>query len=203
MTFRRHSVSSPVLDAQQTHLQKSVADPESSGLENINDYFGNVENRAKAWAQAGRNIQAISARGDSASSVTCIDSSYNWPLYVVEFKAGRIDFFFVTDGLVVRKGDLVIVEADRGKDLGKVIEHSIYSMEQLQFFKQELESKLPELYSGNKAIVPKRIFRLAQPSETTMLFVKSEDEKKAMTACQLKILAKNLPMEIVDAEYQW
>lgn len=40
----------------------------------------------------------------------------NAPLYIVEFKAGRKDLFFVEDpNLVLRQGDLVIVEADRGK----------------------------------------------------------------------------------------
>lgn len=38
------------------------------------------------------------------------------PLYIVEFKAGRKDLFFVEDtNLQLRQGDLVIVEADRGK----------------------------------------------------------------------------------------
>lgn len=127
----------------------------------------------------------------------------NWPIYVVEFKAGRTDFFYISDGLEVKIGDLVIVEADRGKDLGKVVENSIYSMEELIQFKQKMEAKMPELYNGNNAIVPKCIYRLAQPSETSMLFVKSEDERKALASCQQKIIDRNLPMEIVDTEYQW
>ncbi|ORZ20681.1 hypothetical protein BCR42DRAFT_435066 [Absidia repens] len=53
------------------------------------------------------------------------------PLYMVEFKAGRIDFFYISTSespssnsncgtIQPMVGDLVIVEADRGKDLGKV-----------------------------------------------------------------------------------
>lgn len=39
----------------------------------------------------------------------------NKPLYIVEFKAGRKDLFYVDDpNLNLRQGDLVIVEADRG-----------------------------------------------------------------------------------------
>jgi hypothetical protein len=39
----------------------------------------------------------------------------NAPLYIVEFKAGRKDLFYVDDpNLQLRQGDLVIVEADRG-----------------------------------------------------------------------------------------
>ena len=43
-------------------------------------------------------------------------------LYVVTFKACRADVFYVSEGtgLQIRPGDLVIVEADRGTDLGTV-----------------------------------------------------------------------------------
>ena len=43
-------------------------------------------------------------------------------LYVVTFKACRADIFYVSEGtgLQIKPGDLVIVEADRGTDLGTV-----------------------------------------------------------------------------------
>ena len=48
-------------------------------------------------------------------------------LYMVTFKAQRADVFYVQEGtgLHVRKGDLVIVEADRGADLGTVASESM------------------------------------------------------------------------------
>ena len=47
--------------------------------------------------------------------------------YMVTFKAQRADVFYVQEGtgLQVRKGDLVIVEADRGADLGTVASESV------------------------------------------------------------------------------
>jgi len=33
--------------------------------------------------------------------------------------------------------------------------------------------------------------------------VKSQDELKALQLCQNKVRQKKLPMEVVDAEYQW
>jgi cell fate regulator YaaT (PSP1 superfamily) len=30
-----------------------------------------------------------------------------------------------------------------------------------------------------------------------------QDEMKALALCQTKVRAKKLPMEVVDAEYQW
>lgn len=49
-------------------------------------------------------------------------SRHDQPLYVVTFKAQRADVFFIQEdtGLEVKNGDLVIVEADRGTDLGTV-----------------------------------------------------------------------------------
>jgi len=51
----------------------------------------------------------------------------SWPLYIVEFKAGRTDLFDLTDLMLdITVGELVIVEADRGlKDLGTVVHDTI------------------------------------------------------------------------------
>ena len=48
-------------------------------------------------------------------------------LYIVTFKCQRADVFFVEEGmgLQVNKGDLVIVEADRGTDLGTVASDNV------------------------------------------------------------------------------
>ena len=48
-------------------------------------------------------------------------------LYIVTFKACRADVFYIQEGtgLQVKPGDLVIVEADRGTDLGTVAHDSI------------------------------------------------------------------------------
>lgn len=50
-------------------------------------------------------------------------ATYDTPLYIVSFKCARAEVFFVGDGtgLEVKEGDLVIVEADRGHDLGTVL----------------------------------------------------------------------------------
>ena len=176
-------------------------------LTEINDYFENTQTRAKAWAEAGKNLQSAAQSQFSAENAhpSSPSSPYSWPLFVVEFKAGRTDFFYITPDFEgnVKKGEIVIVEADRGKDLGKIIEDNITTVQQLQYYQVQLAEKLPELHSLNKPVVPKRMYRAAQPAEVTMLFAKSQDEAKAMSICQSKIRQKNLPMEVVDAEYQW
>ncbi|RPD79019.1 hypothetical protein L226DRAFT_567214 [Lentinus tigrinus ALCF2SS1-7] len=54
----------------------------------------------------------------------------SWPLYIVEFKAGCTHLFYCTDLTQdIRVGDLVIVEPDRGQDLGKVVNDTITLVE--------------------------------------------------------------------------
>ncbi|KAG0210664.1 hypothetical protein BGX28_009091 [Mortierella sp. GBA30] len=137
-------------------------------------------------------------------------------LYVVEFKAGRNDLFYVTEssGLSLKSGDLVIVEADRGKDLGKITHDSItpqhiQALQEHQAEMAAMQLQQEGVAAGNgshraaKEIHPKRIFRLAQSSEISQLIYKNQDEIKAMIVCQSKVRQKRLPMEVVDAEYQW
>ncbi|KAI8579017.1 hypothetical protein K450DRAFT_175713 [Umbelopsis ramanniana AG] len=129
-------------------------------------------------------------------------------LFLVEFKTARSEVFYVADPeqLQIRTGDLVIVEADRGKDLGKVISDPLSSpsdpaqSEQTSPVEGETDA---ETETKPLELNPKRIYRLALPGEVAMLIQKSEDEQKALTLCQIKVKQKKLPMEVVDAEYQW
>lgn len=103
----------------------------------------------------------------------------SWPLYIVEFKAGRTDLFYLTDlSLEIRVGDLVIVEADRGKDLGKVINDTI-TLEEVEAFQREQKERVGYGDSGplspggqqssvgsKKEINPKMIYGKAQPQDT-------------------------------------
>lgn len=52
---------------------------------------------------------------------------HNQLLYIVLFKCSRADVFYVQEGtgLTVKPGDLVIVEADRGTDLGTVAQENV------------------------------------------------------------------------------
>jgi cell fate regulator YaaT (PSP1 superfamily) len=50
---------------------------------------------------------------------------------------------------------------------------------------------------------PKLIYRHADPEEVNMLLDKARDEAKCLSVVQAKVRQKGLPMEVVDAEYQW
>ncbi|KAI8340238.1 PSP1 C-terminal conserved region-domain-containing protein [Chlamydoabsidia padenii] len=107
---------------------------------------------------------------------------------MVEFKGGRAEIYHGRS--FVRQEDWVIVEADRGQDLGKIVAKDL-TWDQAQLL---LPTTTPS---------PKQICRLATTSEITLLVTKRQDEQKALLICQSKSKQKNLLMDIVDAEYQW
>jgi hypothetical protein len=113
----------------------------------------------------------------------------SWPLFIVEFKAGRTDLFYCTDpNLHIRVGDLVIVEADRGKDLGKVVNDSI-TVEEVEAFQRDQQER-SGMFGGSsgdgqqspggtpqgagagakKDINPKMIYGKAGPQESRFVF---------------------------------
>ncbi|KAE9961779.1 hypothetical protein BLS_001340 [Venturia inaequalis] len=63
-------------------------------------------------------------------------------LYLVAFKCNRADIYYIPEntGLQVKAGDTVIVEGDRGQDLGTV-EHANIQMEQAKQFKEDYTQK--------------------------------------------------------------
>lgn len=164
------------------------------------------------------------SQGDLALSVKSQwkMSTAKGSLYALEFKAGRTEIFYVLEDLEgkplipsIKLGDLCIVEADRGEDLGKVTVEipmaklrSLLSNNSNQTHESSPDSDIltHELASLIQAreIIPKRIHRLTHDSELRPhLSHKSQEEAIAMVRCQARIKQKKLPMEVVDAEYQW
>ncbi|KAH8915359.1 PSP1-domain-containing protein [Atractiella rhizophila] len=144
----------------------------------------------------------------------------NSSLFIVEFKAGRTDLFYSSDPHIqVKNGDLVIVEADRGKDLGKV-RHDSVTLDEVQAFQQsQVEMALGQLAAApqtgshvpnpsqiarmTKEIHPKKLYGKAKAEDMTLLISKAQDEAKALAVCRQKVAQKNLPMEVTDAEWQF
>ncbi|BEJ17876.1 hypothetical protein CspHIS471_0701440 [Cutaneotrichosporon sp. HIS471] len=205
------------------------------------------------------------------------------PLYIVTFKAGRRDVFYCPDPtLLISNGDRVIVEADRGSDLGTVVYDQLTPIDvrewqekqatqallhgasphqppgmtlsgadqqqpppgnsdgitghkrtnsgpvrppapgQLDFSGSDLNTLLSgvgpsgsqmDMGGGGigargplaKEIMPKRIFTKSSggPEEQARMVEKLKDEYDAMLICREKVVQRGLPMQIVDAEYQW
>ncbi|KAI5122695.1 hypothetical protein M0805_009748 [Coniferiporia weirii] len=194
---------------QQQHLQQ-LHQQQLAGAAPIQRRASQSEGNALApsLAELGRGVPLHAVPG-------------TWALYIVEFKAGRTDLFYVADhvGEPIRVGDIVIVEADRGKDLGKVVNDTITAAEVEAFQRQQQQSSPvygggDQSYGGGptspdgpsshkREINPKKIYGKANPQDTQLLITKHQDEAKALALCQTKVRQKKLPMEVIDAEYQW
>lgn len=187
----------------------------------------------------------------------------NTPLYIVSFKAGRRDVYYCPDPtLLISNGDRVIVEADRGSDLGTVVYDQLTPVDVREWQEKQAtaallsgashhqppgmavinlnpptitkprvsglggdagEADLHALLSGvgpsgqldvgqlqsrgplAKEVMPKRIFAKSSqgPEEQARMMEKMKDEYEAMLICREKVVQRGLPMQIVDAEYQW
>ncbi|KAI7850232.1 PSP1 C-terminal conserved region-domain-containing protein [Circinella umbellata] len=111
-------------------------------------------------------------------------------LFMVELTHGtKPEVFYINnieeENEMVQMDDLVIVEADRGHDLGKIISSDM-SMDDF-----------------SSDLVVRRLYRLATEAEIATLPSKTHDEAKALLVCQSKIKEKGLPMQVISAEYQW
>ncbi|KAF9954986.1 hypothetical protein BGZ70_010396 [Mortierella alpina] len=213
---RRHSVAGPS-GSYYRSTNNASAPPYNlaSPLESL--HLDEAEQPNNAWNPTEEydrddyqynSSQPSAGASDLGKGLTLSQLSNHGSLYVVEFKAGRSDLFYVADnsGLSFKSGDLVMVEADRGKDLGKITNDSITPQQIQDMQKQHAEAAAAAQQEGARApkeIHPKRIFRMAHASEIADLVIKSQDEISAMKVCQSKVRQKKLPMEVVDAEFQW
>ncbi|KAF9083963.1 hypothetical protein BGX23_010949 [Mortierella sp. AD031] len=212
---RRHSVAVP---------GGSYLRPKAASLDITSSFDGlrlddNERNAGHGWGASEGLFEEEEYQGDIGSTkdlgkgLSLGQLPHRGSLYMVEFKAGRSDLFYISEnsGLSLKTGDLVMVEADRGKDLGKITNDSItpQQIQALQAQQAENAALQAQQDGGNnghrapKEIHPKRIFGLAQSSEIAQLVSKNQDEIEAMIMCQTKVRQKRLPMEVVNAEYQW
>ncbi|KAJ3569447.1 hypothetical protein NPX13_g6083 [Xylaria arbuscula] len=81
---------------------------------------------------------------------------HNQLLHIVLFKCSRADVFYIQEGtgLTVKPGDLVIVEADRGTDLGTVAKENVdwQTAKELKEHYAEEHYKWLVMYSQNAAV---------------------------------------------------
>ena len=167
---------------QTTTTQRRLSDAQ---------YHPPLSSSSSSSSQQQQQQQSLSELGKGVP-LHSVPSS--WPLFIVEFKAGRTDLFYLTDlSQDIRNGDLVMVEADRGKDLGKVVNDSITLAEVEAFQRQQMErgyagggggsgsgsgSMSGEPTSpggggggnGKKEINPKMIYGKATPQELQYVF---------------------------------
>src|SRR4030042_5399091 len=105
-------------------------------------------------------------------------------LYLVEFKGSRRQFYLNPENLPLKPGNFVIVQAERGEDLGEVT--------------KKLEVEDPSSYVEK----PFDILRSATQEDLERLKGNKERGEKALEECQKLIQERNLEMKLVDVEYK-
>ncbi len=104
--------------------------------------------------------------------------------YLVEFKGSRKEYFSNPDCLSIRPNEFVIVQAERGEDIGKV------------------SKKIPaEIVKQEKK--PQKILRLATRTDLGKLAANREKERECLRECERMATERNLQMKLVDAELQF
>ena len=114
-------------------------------------------------------------------------------LIEVAFKGNRKEFFFWDQEEAPAVGAAVIVDADRGEDLGTI--HTVGP---------EAEHRLAGCAHGTVLAPPeKHARRLATPDEAARVRELREQDDVARRRAAERVKANNLVMKISDAEWQW
>ncbi len=107
------------------------------------------------------------------------------PLVHVAFRGGRIDGYVNSKDLAVRPGDFVMVEAERGMDLGQVT--ACRQVEERRRKNQPIGSLL----------------RQATRDEVDRLEILRKEDREALEICRGRAEHFNLEMKVIDAETQF
>lgn len=107
--------------------------------------------------------------------------------YIVYFKGSRIDYYIDRNHLSLDKNEWVIVQAEKGLDMGRVLS---------RISKRDFESHCQHKY-------PFEILRKSTPEEIEELNRLREQENEVINSCQELVDFRGLGMKLVDAEYQF
>ncbi len=102
----------------------------------------------------------------------------------VLFKAQRKEFYRNARSLYLRTGNHCIIQADRGEDMGLIVFLA-------QVGQDDVESDLKE------------VLRHATDKDVEHLGEIRKKEAEALAVCQEKVAVHQLPMKLVDVEYQF
>jgi len=105
----------------------------------------------------------------------------------VQFKRERKGYYLNKDNLDIKVGDYVVVEVDRGEDLGKVA----------------VIGELADRKHSEKISSLGKIRRFATQKEIESLEKVSDKEGEAFEICMKKVEEHQLDMKLVDTEWQF
>jgi len=107
--------------------------------------------------------------------------------YIVEFKSRRIDYYIDRNHLGLKRGDWVLVQAERGRDMGVVF---------AQISKEDFEAHSQHKYALE-------ILRRARDDEIEIMMKLREREESVLETCEELVGFRGLKMKLVDAEFQY
>jgi len=135
----------------------------------------NSENRSIDVPPGDDNQSPQSASGDTAAE----------QIAHIGFRGKRLEAFRNENGLDLRPGDFVIVEAERGVDLGRVATCDGCELKRRR----------------NQPL--RRIQRHATPEEIARIPILRQEDKDALDICRGRAEHFNLEMKVIDAETQF
>jgi cell fate regulator YaaT (PSP1 superfamily) len=109
----------------------------------------------------------------------------------IGFKGTRRDYFAFL-GLEIRTGDRVIVEADRGEDLGEVTALGSIA-----------ERKCSSSGGCSTPAPERRVLRRARPDEVNRAATLRDDENRVRTEARALVEKRALKMKVTEAEWQF
>ncbi|KAE9036146.1 hypothetical protein PR003_g7217 [Phytophthora rubi] len=121
--------------------------------------------------------------------------------YDVEFKRGRQEVF--AGRAAYKPGEYVKVEADRGEDIGRIVQRTT----DVSKIGSRNESGSPGEDSMGRSkrhdLPTKKIICVANQRECEMLNEQRKEEHEVFEVCKSKVRQRLLPMNVIDAEYQF
>jgi hypothetical protein len=200
----------------------------------VHNYFNNDTDRRRMAAEQFQYYQMQSRyrypghqAHDSQGHHAPFQNPDQYTLHIVKFKASRMDVFYLAKEkkLDLQVKDYVIVDGDRGTDLGMVSKTNVTESEarsltaQLQREQaaataanqngmnanamEAINAAASQVQERDVTIPKKFIHRLAVRGEIDGLQMKMQDEAQAKQVCEMKVQQRGLQMDILDVEYQW
>ena len=103
----------------------------------------------------------------------------------VEFKGERSDYFVNSRRLPIEEGDYIVVQVERGRDIGRVIRVG------------EILDKVTKIRR-----ITQEVLRMASEDDIVRYEENKLKEDEARRKCEGKIAERGLKMKLVDVEYQ-
>ncbi|MCB2206467.1 hypothetical protein KQI65_17110 [bacterium] len=141
---------------------------------------------------ADKDEQTIGHDGSDCHGTTAEGEKIDTSPYVeVVFKGERRGYYMNAAGLGIEEGTYVVVEAEKGVDVGIV-----GAIGDTAYMKSRLRMRPCKE-------TPKKIVREATDADMKVMFYHREQEQTAFQICLDRIAKLNLPMKLVDVEYQF